>query len=90
MRELHVGAERSRTTAAVALCQQRLRLAEDNVRCASEMLRRAIRTAQDAESELVDATRRLDTMGARTIKPAESWSEHRARRQRAPVFGPGG
>lgn len=51
--------EQERAIATVSKHELQLRQAQDNVRCASEVLRRAVRTAERAEGELGAATRRL-------------------------------
>ena len=55
-------AEQERTIVTMAACERQLRRAQHEVRCARELLRRAIRTADAAEADLHTATRRLDRL----------------------------
>lgn len=52
--------EQDRALATVSDCGFRLRQAQDAVRSASELLRRALRAVETVEGELHEATRRLD------------------------------
>ncbi|MEO8636841.1 MAG: hypothetical protein ABI587_16315 [Gemmatimonadales bacterium] len=54
--------EQERAVVTVREHELQLRRARENVRRAGEMLRRAIRTAEEAEGELGIAARRLDRM----------------------------
>jgi hypothetical protein len=51
--------EQQKAIAAVALCQVRLRHAQDTVRGVGETLRRAVRSAENAEGDYHNATHRL-------------------------------
>jgi hypothetical protein len=59
------GSERERAIATVGQCERQLWRAQACVRSADEMLRRAVRTAENAVGELRDATRRLDRLALR-------------------------
>ncbi len=61
-------AEQERTIATVAQCQLQLRWAQQQVREACELLRRAIRTADTAEAELHTATQRLGRLEPSTAR----------------------
>jgi hypothetical protein len=52
--------EQQRAIAAVALCQVQLRHARDSVRGVGEALRRAVRSAENAEGDYHNATYRLN------------------------------
>lgn len=54
--------EQDRAVATVHQCGNRLRQAQDEVRSASELLRRALRSLATVEGELEDATRRLNRL----------------------------
>lgn len=54
--------EQDRAVATVNQCGNRLRQAQDEVRSASELLRRALRSLANVEGELGDATRRLNRL----------------------------
>jgi hypothetical protein len=62
MTDWHATSEQERASTMVSQCEGRLRRAQENVRCAGEALRRAVRAAMEAEGELRDATRRLSRM----------------------------
>ena len=54
--------EQDRAVATVSQCGNRLRQAQDEVRGASELLRRALRSLATVEGELGEATRRLNRL----------------------------
>jgi hypothetical protein len=60
--------EQERAVATVMQCELQLRRAQDNVRRTGEMLRRAVRTAENAQGELGDAARRLGRMESRLTR----------------------
>lgn len=55
--------EQERAIETVRKLERQLRQAQDNIRCAGEMLRRAVRAAEHADGELGAATRRLAQFG---------------------------
>jgi hypothetical protein len=68
MADRNLGSEKDRAIATVTQCELELRRAQETVRCTSEMLRRAVRTAENAQGELGDAARRLGRMNSRLTK----------------------
>ena len=68
MADRNLGPEQDRAIATVTQCELQLRRARDNVRRTGELLRRAVRTAENAQGELGDATRRLGRMESRRTK----------------------
>lgn len=68
MNDRNLVSEQERAVATVTQCELQLRRAQEDVRCTGEMLRRAVRSVENAEGELDDATRRLGRMEARMAK----------------------
>jgi hypothetical protein len=60
MTDRNPASEEERAIATLARCELQLRRAQETVRNTGEMLRRAVRTAENAEGEFGDATRRVD------------------------------
>jgi hypothetical protein len=65
-------AAREKAIATMTECAQQLRRAQETVRCAAEVLRRAIRAAEAAERELGESARRLDRMELASTKAGAS------------------
>ena len=82
MTDLNLVSEQERAIAAVTHCSVQLRRAREDVRCAGEMLRRAIRTVEHAEGELGHATRRLGRMELAMTRSGEKVG-------RGPIDSPG-
>jgi hypothetical protein len=68
MPDRNLVSERERAIATVTHCELQLRRAHENVRCVGDLFRRALRTSENAEGELGDATRRLVRMEARMAR----------------------
>jgi hypothetical protein len=68
MTDRDLGVEEGRAMATVTQCEIQLRRAQEGVRRAGEVLRRAVRTAETAQGDLGDATDRLDRVQVRLTR----------------------
>lgn len=77
MSEAGLAMEQARAGAEVSHCEGQLRKAQEEARQAAEMLRRAIRRTDEADSALAEATRRLDRISAIPIHREINGQRHR-------------
>lgn len=81
--------EVERAVATVAECELQLRRAQQGVRWACEMLRRAIRVSDTAEADLRHAARRLERMDPMARAGGVAPSDDQARCRPAVTWAPG-
>lgn len=62
------GSEQHSADATVMQCERQLQQAREAVRCAGEVLRRAIRTEKSADGELMDAEQRRHRMASQATR----------------------